>query len=70
MKKCRHCSHVTEDKDAVACGYCGLDWNSGVFAELKSRTESRRYIVAVAILAALACLMMMLMLMQIMQVGS
>jgi hypothetical protein len=70
MKKCRNCSHVTEDNGAVACDYCGLDWNSGVFADPKARNESKRYDIFVAILVVLACLMIMAMVLQIMHVGS
>lgn len=70
VKKCRHCSHVTEGNDAVVCSYCGLDWNSGVFADAKPRNESARYGILVVILWVLACLMIMLIVLQIMHVGS
>lgn len=39
VKKCRHCSHVTENDDALVCGYCGLDWNSGA-SGVRARTTT------------------------------
>jgi hypothetical protein len=52
----------------MVCGYCGLDWNSGVSGHAQSRNESGSYGTLVVVLWVLACLMIISIVPQIMHV--